>query len=180
MKPTERVENFHTTPKGFRQLFSNYYVTCFYRKNPGRSRNHTLNLPLSLQKPPANHFLSLRRHRLHDGASVHRRGLPAPPQGPAGDGQHPLHHRRAVHCQPRGRRLQLPAARRVEVGLPRSTQRSCRRTRQQIGTLRAHCEEVIDGQISLISSGSYHIKCQKKSDWLKRLMEMSVRAQVSC
>lgn len=52
--------------------------------------------------------------------------------------------------------------------------------REVVDTLGAHCKEVIDGQISLISSGSYHIKCQKKSDWLKRLMEMSVRAQVSC
>lgn len=52
--------------------------------------------------------------------------------------------------------------------------------REVVDTLGAHCKLVIDGQISLISSGSYHIKCQKKSDWLKRLMEMSVRAQVSC
>lgn len=52
-------------------------------------------------------------------------------------------------------------------------------TPQQISTHGAHCKVVIGGQISFISPGSYHIKCQKKSAWLRRSMEMSARAQVS-
>lgn len=87
MKRTERVKNFHTAPKGFRQLFGNYYVTCFYRKTPLRFQEGAgITDEICLLLTASSPRVSLRRHRLHDGASVHRRGLPAPPQGPAGDG----------------------------------------------------------------------------------------------
>lgn len=57
----------------------------------------------------------LCRYCFYDSTRVHRRGLSAAPQGSAGDCEHAVHHRGTVHCQPHRRRLQLSAARRLEV-----------------------------------------------------------------